>query len=488
MKDSQPKSFFRFRSTDALLGHFQELEQQQIYFASLDELNDPLEGFKDVFWRGDVILWENLLRHYLLCLTHAVMAAHIKGQDHEFNDFSEYAFANESTVPTKDFRKLHSEICVLFFRHPDMEALPRVLEDRGGVIRSEELTSYLRLLHLHAINVVLTCAETASLLPRRPDDDPIRLASEKDIPVATVLDTLKKGEELHKERPDFAEVMSGISEASSLQLELIHEYNGISLQKGKAWKVLVGEFPRLYVRALQQLMYRDWYTACFVTDPCNSAMWGNYADGHKGVCLKFSTTLNSAGSLSLRLKQIVGWRGGGGTEPEPVHGDAVHEFQRVSYSGEFIEIDFFRSLGRLTMPMLNHWYRDRKGAISPFVEDVVAESDVWRSKYWGQINAVMTTKLHDWSHEQEFRLTLHSSISDLEDRSTRKLEYHFSDLEGIIFGIKTPTSEKLRIIKIIEAKCRRDGRSSFEFYQARYSRRVGKVEISQMSLLKFAGL
>jgi hypothetical protein len=33
----------------------------------LPELNDPLEGFKDLFWKGDVIVWKNLLRHYLLC-------------------------------------------------------------------------------------------------------------------------------------------------------------------------------------------------------------------------------------------------------------------------------------------------------------------------------------------------------------------------------------------------------------------------------------
>ncbi len=56
MDNIQPQSFFRFRSTDALLDRFQELEQQQIYFASLKELNDPLEGSKDVFWRGDIIL------------------------------------------------------------------------------------------------------------------------------------------------------------------------------------------------------------------------------------------------------------------------------------------------------------------------------------------------------------------------------------------------------------------------------------------------
>ena len=36
--------FYRFRSIDALLGQFQGLEAQTIYFASPEELNDLMEG------------------------------------------------------------------------------------------------------------------------------------------------------------------------------------------------------------------------------------------------------------------------------------------------------------------------------------------------------------------------------------------------------------------------------------------------------------
>jgi hypothetical protein len=54
---------YRFRSVDALLRRG-ELEKLEIYFPRPDQLNDPMEGFKDVFWRGDAIVWRNLLRHY----------------------------------------------------------------------------------------------------------------------------------------------------------------------------------------------------------------------------------------------------------------------------------------------------------------------------------------------------------------------------------------------------------------------------------------
>ena len=57
--------FFRFRSIDALLGKFQELEKQTIYFASPEELNDPMEGLRDIVWDGDKIVWTNFFKHYV---------------------------------------------------------------------------------------------------------------------------------------------------------------------------------------------------------------------------------------------------------------------------------------------------------------------------------------------------------------------------------------------------------------------------------------
>ena len=60
--------FFRFRSADALLEKYQELERQTIYFATPEELNDPMEGFRDIVWKGDKIVWTNFFKHYVFCL------------------------------------------------------------------------------------------------------------------------------------------------------------------------------------------------------------------------------------------------------------------------------------------------------------------------------------------------------------------------------------------------------------------------------------
>ena len=54
---------YRFRSMEYLLGDkYQELERKTIYFASPDQLNDPMEGFRDIVWSGDKIVWTNFFQ------------------------------------------------------------------------------------------------------------------------------------------------------------------------------------------------------------------------------------------------------------------------------------------------------------------------------------------------------------------------------------------------------------------------------------------
>jgi hypothetical protein len=75
-------------------------------------------------------------------------------------------------------------------------------------------------------------------------------------------------------------------------------------------------------------------------------------------------------------------------------------------------------------------------------------------------------------------------IFEFPDRTSRKLRYRFEDLEGIIFGIKTPHEAKVEIMRIIGAKCRNAVRSDFEFHQAYYSRQTGRIETALLPLLK----
>ncbi len=59
------------------------MEKQSIYFARPEELNDPMEGFRDIVWQGDRIVWTNLFRHYLYGLYITYLVFKIAGDNME---------------------------------------------------------------------------------------------------------------------------------------------------------------------------------------------------------------------------------------------------------------------------------------------------------------------------------------------------------------------------------------------------------------------
>ena len=73
-------------------------------------------------------------------------------------------------------------------------------------------------------------------------------------------------------------------------------------------------------------------------------------------------------------------------------------------------------------------------------------------------------------------MILYSLLDPELERHQRALTYEFDSLTGIIFGIKTPDEDKLKIMDIIVRKCRDSGKTDFNFYQASYSPFEGNIE------------
>ena len=144
-------------------------------------------------------------------------------------------------------------------------------------------------------------------------------------------------------------------------------------------------------------------------------------------------------------------------------------------------IDFFRSLGRLSWPVIEkHWYGDG-GKISPLIKFIKKDESRWREKYWEHFSKICNIKLKEWKYENEQRLVLSSSISELNEKSDRLLHFNFSSLDGIIFGIKTPREAKYKILKIILDKCQKEKRTDFNFYQSIYNPKNGKIEARKLN-------
>lgn len=473
---------YRLRSTESLLGKYKELENQEVYFAKPIELNDPVEGFKNMFWFGDKVVWKNFLKHYLLCLEHICLLSTIGGEEYPIDSSHIPVFKTENDLPTQQYKDMYQEICQLFFAHKIISKYPEYLSFRKNPLRRNELYFYLRMLHFYALDTILTVYENYRHINKRPKDDAFRQAGTKGIIDFEKIDA----NNLEQEHPDIEDITEQFYAAANetfFQLELAYQYNNPTLSNFKNRRLIITEFPEKYLKQLEKIVHPDWYVAAFSANCNNPSMWGHYGDNHRGVCLKFKADLVQD-KPAINLHGIIGW-GDSKEESGPIYGDRDCPFYKVNYTGKYPEVDFFRSLGCLPGPALTWWYLDENSNKSSCNEDVYKDVNQWREKYWSDLQKNLTIKLEDWSYEEEYRLILYGNFTDYGDVAKRKLKYHFKDLEGIIFGVNTSEQDKLSIMKIIENKCRNEKRQDFKFYQAYYSRKTGKIENTEWRLLNF---
>ncbi|OCW55944.1 hypothetical protein AWJ14_11985 [Hoeflea olei] len=80
-------------------------------------------------------------------------------------------------------------------------------------------------------------------------------------------------------------------------------------------------------------------------------------------------------------------------------------------------------------------------------------------------------------------------ISDIlgihDSHDGRTFTYDYNTLDGIIFGINTSLSDKVRIMRILDKKLEsRTVTEPFKLFQARYNARSGRIEAHYLSLME----
>ncbi|MDI5984772.1 DUF2971 domain-containing protein [Halomonas sp. M4R5S39] len=472
--------FYRFRRISSLIGEFKELENQSIYFAEPDSLNDPMEGFRDMFWSGDYIVWKNLFRHYLLCLERLCSLLLISGEEHPISKDDMPVFSGEDDFPTPIYRELFSNITDSFFDNEGLSALIKSISDRTTPVRRDELFFYLSNVHGFALETIYKAYETKGLIPKRESKNIDADKAITDLISKDFIGVLEKGLRESYGDENIVSVVFSAQKRTHSQMDLIYRHNGNIDNDRKHRNLVIVEFSEEYISQLERLVFPEWYTACFMSQCKSSSVWGHYGDNHSGACLIFSSEIID-GKPFLSLKGRNGYSSTSG----PAYGFSNRMFYPVDYIKGYGEIDFFRMLGRLPIPKLNSMWYSLDGEISECADDMVSSEEQWRENYWKNFYRDITIKSKDWSYENEHRLILSSSLDSFSDPKDRSLNYDFKSLKGIIFGIKTKTEDKLKIIEIIEKKCSETGRDDFKFYQAHYSPDEKCITHSEMSLLKF---
>jgi hypothetical protein len=206
-------------------------------------------------------------------------------------------------------------------------------------------------LYLRALNpLVFTLAKAALAIP------PVDIGGDA-AGQAIATDQLKSLGDMIRQRADHAELAERIFDIgaiTTMQIALIYDFNNTLTPTQKAWSFLAREFDDFYIRSLESLFHPDWYAACFLDDASNASIWGSYADGHKGMCLKFSADVAPSGDASISLYQAVGIGGGKG-DIRTDCGFGPLPFEAVRYGDDYPEISFLETLGAVQGDRLSFW-------------------------------------------------------------------------------------------------------------------------------------
>ncbi len=470
---------FRFRSAKALLdddpenGGFQELRKQTIYFAQPHTLNDPMEGINDAFWDGDQVLWENLFRHYALSLVW-YSGAWLLSKPEEIEQITVSAWITEADLPTDSYRNIYREFYSSFFSEINAVELASILGRRTVPLRRERLTSLLFSIHKAALSCLFPTLKNHGLCN-------IELPAVERIknPAETVVNAWEEIA-LRQQTGDIAtgdylELSAGVGNRVNHQLDLGMLSRNCDKNRAKKIVALMARFPEAYIDAfLKDLLFTPWRVACFSHRCVNSSMWGTYGDEHRGAALVFRTEQHGD-------KRSFYVQGLGGTG---VKGRNL-EVRPVIYRNRPPEVDSFLQMGVLPMTKIRRtWMMSESGVPSIRLKEITNDMDTWRKNYWEKAYERTTWKHPDWEHEEERRLIASTVFTD--DPAPEPLTYEFSQLEGIVFGMRMSSDDKLRIAEEIEAKCLTEDRKNFRFFQAYYSPSKGKMDIAELGLLTFS--
>ena len=455
------KHLYRFRTADRLLGKDAtensaavpgELENLEVYFAPPEQLNDPLEGYREIFWSGDKIVWMNFFRHYLLVLAL---------RSWQIDDVSR-GVPLEKSLPVGQYPKQLEGIFLASYQEMDrllqsdnvFHSYAEAFATNHNKHYKPQLTHYLFGLHDRFLSIVLTINDQHGMTDVRHNIPPFDPLHEVEFHSPIIAGIDKYG--------DSGNVFETYQKIALTMSVFEIKFHSLLPESNKKFLELTNIFASRYLDQIQVLMHPQWYVACFMKECDNSAIWGSYGDNHKGICLKYSVS-GSEPTLSMEMNKPVGL-GMRGITTSFQH----MPFMEVHYDREHSEIDFFRSLGNVPNEALGgFWYTDEEKNLSTTSEWYRTDSEQLRIEHWEKFNFSLTSKLPQWESEKEYRLLLQSGI-DLTDKKHRILKYRFSNLVGVIFGIKMPIEHKMKAISVIRTHCEREGRQHFDFYQAYY--------------------
>jgi len=426
-----------------------EIENQEIHFSSIEELNDPLDGWQIEYFEGDDVLWENFLKNYLLNLMINSYLVFVTSDKKEFvlsKEIVHFHSKNAFIENNKGMSALYEEYEKLSFSNPSILALLNILIERKKMYKAELIMLFglYRKILLNELN------RAAQKLMGGPVFPFFSESSQETEKMEMILIGLKNNRALGME-----DIVKSMSDDLFLSFQYYHRKDAL-LDKDfkKNISDFISNYPHCFINLFARSIHPEYGVVSFSKNNNNSCMWSHYADGHKGICLIFNT------------KQAI----------LQMTNKANHPFYKVNYKEVPPEVNVFRNLGMFTMKEYDEGWSTSNGRRNIYFDGYGGED--FRNNYWKYYIERATYKSIEWQSEDECRLI--SNRLFLGDKVRKLQKYDFNMLNGIVFGLNTPFATKLEIINAIEKKCRENNRRDFVFYQAELIRNQSKMRIMKM--------
>lgn len=442
---AEEQLFYRFRTLKNIFD-YKELENLEIYFASNEELNDPMEAYKTVIFQGDNIMWHNLFKNYILCLSRFMLANQLKGNPNKIIKIDSFNILN----PLNDFQytQIYFDLFIeiyKIFREYFTDDLNNIFKEDNEVT-AEALKVYLLIINNIIIEII------ASHLYKNIANKSIEFIKST---IKENIDSLliyKNEIELHYNKTTCS--VLAMQCFDNLFFVPLIDKNKFPLNEELYQYIYYGKFIDDYINYLSNFIRAKNYIASFNTDITNPVMWSHYTENHNGVCLIYKTANNK---MELFKDETY-------TKTRPPKNITL-EFKKINYEYENNTINFFYSFFDDDNEIKDNWYKD----LLTNEKSNLYDNYKTNIKYIQNTNNLLAQPLYKtkhWEYENEYRLIL-GERNDL-NKEDKIYKYNFNYLDGIIFGIKTPLNKKLEIINIIRYLCQTFDKDfdTFNFYQA----------------------
>lgn len=432
---AEEQLLYRFRKLKHIF-EYKELEKQEIYFASPEELNDPMEYYKHIIFQGDNVLWQNFFKHYLMCLSKTILKYEIIKN----NDYSLYKLtqndinSNTEHIILEPFNHLFNNIYSRF-REEFTNHINNLFTEQD-IITINELRLYLIRLTYNIIAFITFTIHSKS----------------SDIKI--LIDSINKAFEYVK---NLKYKLSNLEDSeknkcifTTLYTLMYYTLTDDTLYEFPIYQYFYSNFVNDYLINISELIGIKKYNASFCGGYSDMKMWGHYAEGHTGICIIFNTKKNK---FLFNNNELI-------------------DVKKIIYKDDIEHINFFHNIYRYDNEWNDMWYIDKYTSNTSNAYKIELEN--LKNKNGNYDTKIYKTK--DWEYEDEYRMT-----TDNEKKKIKK--YNFNMINGLIFGTRTPLEYKIQIIDIIKNKCKENKRKSFNLYDSYIDYKNNKIKIQRIDIL-----